>query len=877
MASSAAVNRPPPAHPGPNPESLPSYNHSRVPNPGMQDPGLQGLGPDLGPHVPARPFMCVPVPPPPPFLHYQWPMPFPYNPFTGFPGMGYGMVMPPFPPPYPYMEAPAYVLPQPHIQPVDYRRLVHPSVPVPSAPYQHQSQPRRVRPPHAVPVRETMNSEVQTEPIQRGAAAHGEVSPLLSSDSGHGTTSNSPSSSSSSSHRPGQAEAETFPRGFQVNKSCSGTTVTRGFNVPHPAGSKTVQSCTRKPPETQRPGLQENAPLCRNVHRSMWSVDSPDGMVPVCSSSQQEDEVTKDRRVSVPDILMSWMDGSTQEVMRRKSEKVLPQKDQQLHSHEAEVQRDKSAHQSPAGNSPVVADRADDDDDDDEDGDGGAKGALSPKDTEALIKILRRPVSLQELLSESNRESEPSVLVSQTSRDDLLQSFDRPQRLPDNESNPQADTSDITAYQMLVDSFHMKRKMNESVWSVESLAPFIPHKDWWQQSSVLEPKVIFETAEQDENDGLLILNDNSVVKTCKERRRSLRFSSSDSVLMSDNFLVFSTPAVQQSRSQRPEMESESDASEMGESQRHQSMTLTEHVPLTSPPRLQGRIILSPPTREEPDERRSSEPEANQSPNQESFTVPKEKGKSSSEQEEKSSSEQKEKSSSEQEEKSSSEQEEKSSSEQKEKSSSEQEEKSSSEQEERSSLEQEKSPSEQEEKSSPEQEEKSSSEQEEKSSSEQEEKTLLLNSAEEKMSPPCQLVLKDGADRKSDDGAEEDSEVSRLKNGQLSVPAANQTTADVSPSRGHLVDTGVQCHMWTCEQSCCAPNKMHHFKHSDVRDSNYFRTEGFGMNRHMPKNQKRNGSWKHRGQEKQNDQTDGYSGYCGKPGRSRGGNGRNHRY
>ncbi|XP_034559742.1 VID27-like protein [Notolabrus celidotus] len=154
-----------------------------------------------------------------------------------------------------------------------------------------------------------------------------------------------------------------------------------------------------------------------------------------------------------------------------------------------------------------------------------------------------------------------------------------------------------------------------------------------EQSSVLEPKVIFETAEQDDNDGPLILNDNSVVKTCKERRHSLRFSSSDSVLMSDNFLVFSTPAVQQSRSQRPEMENESDASDMGESQRGQSMTLTEHVPSAS-----------------------------------------------SEQEEKSSSEQEEKSSSEQEEKSSSEQEEKSSSEQEEKSSSEQEEKSSAEQE-----------------------------------------------------------------------------------------------------------------------------------------------------------------------------------------------------
>ncbi|CAB1447217.1 unnamed protein product [Pleuronectes platessa] len=85
-------------------------------------------------------------------------MPFSYNPFAGYPGMGYGMVMPSFPPP-PYMDPSAYLLPQPHMQAVDYRRLLHPQVHAPSAPFHNPNQIRRTRPPHTVQHRETMSSE----------------------------------------------------------------------------------------------------------------------------------------------------------------------------------------------------------------------------------------------------------------------------------------------------------------------------------------------------------------------------------------------------------------------------------------------------------------------------------------------------------------------------------------------------------------------------------------------------------------------------------------------------------------------------------------------------------------------------------------------
>lgn len=364
-------------------------------------------------------------------------------------------------------------------------------------------------------------------------------------------------------------------------------------------------------------------PPCRDAQCNMWPVDSPDNVVLIRSSSQKEDEAVKERRVSIPDILMSWVGTSPQEVMLQKS--VALQKKDQLLSQDAEVEKEKSEHQSPAEDSPVVAEEAADDD----------EGTLSLKDTETLFKILKLPLILQDLLSESIRDNEPSASVEQPSRDDLLQSFNQSQRLhhneQDSETTSHTDTSEIPAYHISVDSFQMARKLNESIWSVESLAPFFPNKSLLQ-SSIFEPKAIAEVTERDENDELVMLHDNSVVKPSKERRRSLRFSSSDSLLMPDNLMIFSTPAVEQSRSQK-QTKNESKVCEKN-SPKGQSTTSSENA-LASPPQLQRQIILSPPTREEADEPRSSEPEAPQSPNQETFTLPEQKEKSprSSEQEE----------------------------------------------------------------------------------------------------------------------------------------------------------------------------------------------------------------------------------------------------
>ncbi|KAK1878919.1 Bucky ball [Dissostichus eleginoides] len=254
--------------------------------------------------------------------------------------------MPSFPPPNPYMEVPAYIMPRPHMQPVDYRRFIHPQAQAPSVAYQNPYQPCRVRPHRTDPVRETVNSEVQTDPRQRGGGGFSEESPLISADSGSGTAINSPSSSSSSSQKPNSAEVEndTLHSSNAKDLPVKGTSNKHGFNILQPTGTTAIQSCIRATLDTQKSRKEsvghENVPPCRNAHCNMWSVGSQDSMVPVCSSSQQEDEVVKERRISVPDILMSWGGGTPQETMLKIADKLL-QNDLQT-----ELEQDKSVHQS---------------------------------------------------------------------------------------------------------------------------------------------------------------------------------------------------------------------------------------------------------------------------------------------------------------------------------------------------------------------------------------------------------------------------------------------------------------------------------------------------------------------------------------------------
>ncbi|TMS09522.1 hypothetical protein E3U43_002181 [Larimichthys crocea] len=803
MAATVTVNRPPPAHPGLIGGNVQSRPNGSELNSGLQDPGLQQEpGPSSQPqhHVTARPIFYVPAPPPPPFLQYQWPMPFSYNPFAGVPGMGYGMVMPPFPPP-PFMEAPAYILPHPPIQPVDYRRLLHPQVHPSSAPYQNPNQTRRFRPPHTGPVRETVNSSVQTEPTQSG---YGDGSPLVISDSGHGTASNSSSSSSSSSQKRDCADVENYvlpnsnTNDLEVNRTCVNGTIKHGFDIQHPTGTKIIQSSIKATAETQtfckNSVSQETVPPYKNGHCNMWSVSSQDSMVPVCSSSQQEDEAVKERRVSVPDILMSWGD-ATPQATRLKIADKLGQNDLELPSYETEVEREKSVNQNAteAKNGPVVAD---------------VENAVNSKDSEALFKILKLPSALHELLSESIKENESLGLVGSTrqclpSRDDLQRSINESYKLPEdeqengNETNLHEDTSEIIPYQMSKNNFQIKKKMNESVWSVESLAPFIPTKELSLQRGMFEPEIIIEMTEEAENGRPSTQNDNLIVKSTTERRQSRRFSSPDSIPISDNWLIYSTPAEKQRQSEKPEMQSENDASEMTGPKQDQSMAPLEKIPLDSLTYLQSKENLSTPTKQDMNENGSSEPEANQSPNQESLTI---------------------------------------------------------------NEQQEKSPC------SPEQKE-----------------SLPLNSAtEKKISSVGPLLLQNGADMCLMDRLCGNEEVSQLGNEQLCVPMADQTIVKVSPSKGHLVDCGIQCTGFLCPcekvQYSMGLSRGPPFECSDMRKANGGKAQGgFHKNENIHKNQKRHGQWRNRGQEKQSSQQEAYNDNCGKSWKSKGGNGRNPRY
>ncbi|XP_039998634.1 uncharacterized protein LOC120798457 isoform X2 [Xiphias gladius] len=786
--------------PGPNGGNVQCGANS-VPNSGPQDPGLHSNSQEPGPsshplhHYSTRPVFYIHAPPPPPFLHYQWPMPFSYNPFAGFPGMGYGMVMPPFPA-TPYMETPAYVLPHPHIQAVDYRRLLHPQVHAHSALHQNPNQTRGFRPPHIVPVRETVNSEVQTEPTHRGVGGYGVGSQLASSDSGHGTASSSPSSSSSSQKR-GSAKVEnsTLPSGnaedFQVNRTSTSSTVKHGFNIPHPTGIETIQSCIKATPKTQSCKAsvsQVNVHPCRSSHCNMWSVSSQDSMVPVCSSSQQEDEVVKERRVSIPDILMSWGVGTPQATILKMVDKVLPPNDHQLLSSKTELEHEKCVYQSPAEtqNESVVADSTD------------AEGILSSKDSETLFKILKLPFALYDPLSDSRGDNEPVELVGSvrhclTYSDKLLHSLNKSHKLPfdeqtnGKETNIHDDTTEIIPYQMPLNSCQTNRKMNESVWSVESLAPFIPTKEWLLQNGMFDPEVIVEMTEEAESCRDSTQNDNLIVKPSK-RRQTCMFSSSDSVPMSDSWLIFSTPAQNLSTFKKPEIH----VSEMrGQGKR---MDLSIKDPLTSPTCLQSKIIALFPTANAVDEYRSSEPGANQSPNLESLIV---------------------------------------------------------------NVQQEKNPC-----------------------SPEKEATLPLSSAAgEKISSTGHLIVQNRADIEAGNGACGNEEVSQLRNEQLCVPMT-----EVSPSKAHLVDCGIQCTEFQEPKCSCeklkggmVPNRRPSFKYTDMKKANDGNTEGFYMNGHMQKNQKRHGQWRNRGSEKHSSQQEAYNGYPGKLGKSKGGNGRNPRY
>lgn len=485
------------------------------------------------------------------------------------------MVIPPFAPP-PYVDSSAYILPHPHIQPVDYRRLMHLQAPAPNAPYHNPNPLSRIRLPQAAPVRATVNSAVQTEPAQRNVGHYADGSPPMRTDSGHGTTSDSPSSSSSSSQK-------------QTSDSCS-LTSNHAKDVPSPKTGKKgaekhggdilapvavdVPSCIGTTVEQQKCHKasvdHETVPPYRNSHCNMWSVGSPDGIVPVCSSSQQEDEVVKERRVSFPDILMSWGGGTPKEKVQKIPNKVSDQPKNQL---------PKSVCESPsATNSPVALENSDVDDS------GNVlcskKCPTGPRGNEPLE------------FGDSERQT--------FSNKDLLHSLNVAAELEKDETILSEDPAKKISNQMLLSSTCLKGRMNESVWSVESLPPFVPTKELIFLKNNVDSEII--EMEEIENDKATKHDDSGDES---RKRRSDSTSSSDSGPASTSWLDFTPPAQRAvSLSKKPEKETEP----TGPKSAHVILP-AERNPLVSitPP----RCGVTP----EVEENWFSEPEANRRPNQ----------------------------------------------------------------------------------------------------------------------------------------------------------------------------------------------------------------------------------------------------------------------
>ncbi|XP_051910623.1 uncharacterized protein LOC127593307 isoform X1 [Hippocampus zosterae] len=99
-----------------------------------------------------------------PMQGLQWPLPMAvpvgYNPYYGYPPLGYGMPMIPHYQPNPYMETPTFIMPRSNLHLTDYRRMLNP--------YYYQAmayRARRYRYQHSAPAKEVTSSEVQTEPL----------------------------------------------------------------------------------------------------------------------------------------------------------------------------------------------------------------------------------------------------------------------------------------------------------------------------------------------------------------------------------------------------------------------------------------------------------------------------------------------------------------------------------------------------------------------------------------------------------------------------------------------------------------------------------------------------------------------------------------
>ncbi|XP_037131511.1 uncharacterized protein LOC119136844 [Syngnathus acus] len=281
-------------------------------------------------------------------------------------------------------------------------------------------------------------------------------------------------------------------------------------------------------------------------------------MVPMCSSSQQEDESIQERHVSVSDILKCWRAGAPQEAVLKATEKELFHKDQLAFKTREQYEGAVCHTATKTGNGP------------------------------RLLGHRRESGEVREPLSKKSTDSQNEGAQSSN---DFNESQENDRRLHENASGS-------VSYELPLGTPRVERKLNESVWSVESIGPFIPSKEWIMQN-MPESQMVAEIAEEPE-DGLSKQYD-SILGNC-DGNQSLNPPTPDSAPMSGGCLIYSTPAQKTNPPQTPRRNS---AQSPESPKEHPGMNPTENEPLTC---LQSDITPS-------GESGSPDLAANQNPNQ----------------------------------------------------------------------------------------------------------------------------------------------------------------------------------------------------------------------------------------------------------------------
>lgn len=302
-----------------------------------------------------------------------------------------------------------------------------------------------------------------------------------------------------------------------------------------------VKPHTAERETTQNPLGKEN---CAVDSPSLKKIHSNSRLEQNCRETEAPVKLSeKERRLSVPDILMSW----------------TPQKD--------EMAAEKT------NNLSLYEDEME---------------PVKYKSPTAINKEQPKAQSVDE--RESDKEETEEMVNSKMNDDRYEHSLNISIKLCNHTRDEETPEQPTESSRSQISSSQFKRKLNESVWSVESLPVFIPTKEWLMQNVTSSgPDVILETVEEAEND-----------EVTKERKKS-RSSSTDSVQMSDSFLGFSTP------------------NKMG-AQQMDSLKIRKNVtPLASPTSKQSNLTATVTKALDINE---SEPGGN-SPNRRSFTIDKE--------------------------------------------------------------------------------------------------------------------------------------------------------------------------------------------------------------------------------------------------------------